>query len=140
MSEAEVRTSDVWVQPAQLLSSTGIPNPSACSEVTCAPPRIQAAMAEMELSILSRHCLGERRFGTREVHDLRRSTPGNWAAMKNGAARTWRFTTSDARIPDMTLIAGQTTAVIRPTLQVVDIANGVAINCGRDGHTYGSAA
>ncbi len=54
-------------------------------------------MAEMELSLLSRQCLGKRRFGGAEALD---SAIGSWQldrnARRNGT--NWHFTTSDARI------------------------------------------
>ena len=54
-------------------------------------------MAEMELSILSRQCLGDRRFGAAETMDLE---IGAWERNRNEKRRgaNWRFTTSDARI------------------------------------------
>jgi hypothetical protein len=54
-------------------------------------------MAEMELSILSRQCLRERRFGTAENFD---SAVDAWVADRNARScgTTWRFTTADARI------------------------------------------
>lgn len=54
-------------------------------------------MAEIELSILSRQCLRERRFGTAENMD---SAVDAWVADRNTrrCGTTWRFTTADARI------------------------------------------
>lgn len=54
-------------------------------------------MAEMELSILSRQCLGDRRFGTAEAMD---AEIGAWERNRNQRrlGANWRFTTSDARI------------------------------------------
>lgn len=54
-------------------------------------------MAEMELSILSRQCLGDRRFGTAEAMD---AEIGAWERDRNQKrlGANWRFTTSDARI------------------------------------------
>jgi len=54
-------------------------------------------MAEMELSVLSRQCLGSRRFGTAAAMD---AAIGAWAAERNkrGCGATWQFTTADARI------------------------------------------
>lgn len=54
-------------------------------------------MAEIELSILSRQCLGERRFGTAEAMD---QAIASWATSRNEkhCATHWRFTTEDARI------------------------------------------
>ena len=54
-------------------------------------------MAEQELSILSRQCLGERRFATAEEMD---AAIAAWAAARNARRRgtDWRFTTADARI------------------------------------------
>jgi hypothetical protein len=54
-------------------------------------------MAEMELSVLSRQCLGQRRFGTVEELD---AEVANWQSDRNGrhCGTNWRFTTSDARI------------------------------------------
>jgi hypothetical protein len=53
-------------------------------------------MAEMELSVLSRQCLG-RRF---ESVDTMRSAITAWQKTRNAAqcGATWRFTTADARI------------------------------------------
>lgn len=53
-------------------------------------------MAEMELSILSRQCLGERRFATAEEMDREIHA---WETTRNdqGNGANWRFTTSDAR-------------------------------------------
>jgi hypothetical protein len=54
-------------------------------------------MAEQELSILSRQCLGQRRFATAEAMD---AAIAAWAADRNARRRgtDWRFTTADARI------------------------------------------
>lgn len=54
-------------------------------------------MAEMELSLLSRQCLGDRRFGTAEALD---SEIHAWAADRNArqCGTNWRFTTTDARV------------------------------------------
>ena len=54
-------------------------------------------MAEMELSILSRQCLRERRFGTTMALD---AAVSEWVADRNSrcCGATWRFTTQDARI------------------------------------------
>jgi hypothetical protein len=54
-------------------------------------------MAEMELSILSRQCLGQRRFGTKAEME---SALGAWSKARNAAkaGTRWRFTTADARI------------------------------------------
>ena len=54
-------------------------------------------MAEMELSILSRQCLGERRLGTADTMD---KEIGAWERERNAKrlGATWRFTTNDARI------------------------------------------
>ena len=54
-------------------------------------------MAEMELSILSRQCLHERRFGSAEELDKAIHT---WVANRNEkhCGTNWRFTTADARI------------------------------------------
>ena len=54
-------------------------------------------MAEMELSILSRQCLGDRRFGTAKAMD---AEIGAWERDRNAKrlGTTWRFATSDARI------------------------------------------
>ena len=53
-------------------------------------------MAEMELSILSRQCLGNRRFGTAEELD---SEVIAWESDRNNHhyGTNWRFTTADAR-------------------------------------------
>ena len=53
-------------------------------------------MAELELAVLQRQCLGQR-FGDRDA--LARKTTA-WATRRNAAASTidWRFTTADARI------------------------------------------
>jgi hypothetical protein len=54
-------------------------------------------MAEMELSVLSRQCLGSRRFATAESLD---DAVGKWQSARNSQCRQthWRFTTADARI------------------------------------------
>lgn len=54
-------------------------------------------MAEMELSILSRQCLGQRRFGHAKELDAEVAA---WVTRRNeGCYGTdWRFTTADARI------------------------------------------
>lgn len=54
-------------------------------------------MAEMELSVLSRQCLGSRRFATTESLDV---AVGKWQSNRNSQCRQthWRFTTADARI------------------------------------------
>ena len=54
-------------------------------------------MAELELSVLSRQCLGKRRFGTIAELD---SSVGAWETQRNDkqAGTNWRFTTNDARI------------------------------------------
>jgi transposase len=54
-------------------------------------------MAEQELSVLSRQCLGERRFATAEEMDAEIAA---WAAARNAGRRgtDWRFATADARI------------------------------------------
>jgi hypothetical protein len=54
-------------------------------------------MAEMELSLLSRQCLGERRFGTTAALD---DAVAAWQHYRNQHRRgtNWRFTTADARI------------------------------------------
>jgi hypothetical protein len=54
-------------------------------------------MAEMELSILSRQCLGDRRFETAAELD---AAVGAWESDRNQrhCGTNWRFTTSDARI------------------------------------------
>ncbi|MCA9056319.1 MAG: transposase [Planctomycetaceae bacterium] len=54
-------------------------------------------MAEMELSLLSRQCLGQRRLGTAAALDTEVAA---WAADRNHrrCGTTWRFTTADARI------------------------------------------
>jgi hypothetical protein len=54
-------------------------------------------MAEMELSLLSRQCLGSRRFATAAAMD---SEIAAWERERNEAHRgtNWRFTTTDARI------------------------------------------
>lgn len=53
-------------------------------------------IAEMELSVLSRQCLGERRFATREAMQAELTA---WAANRNAAkaGTCWQFTTADAR-------------------------------------------
>jgi hypothetical protein len=54
-------------------------------------------MAEMELSLLSRQCLGNRRFATTDAMD---SAVVAWQQDRNEQRRgtNWRFTTADARI------------------------------------------
>lgn len=54
-------------------------------------------MAEMELSILSRQCLGSRRFATVQELD---SAVASWESTRNQRryGTNWRFTTHDARI------------------------------------------
>jgi hypothetical protein len=54
-------------------------------------------MAEMELSLLSRQCLGERRFATAAAMDAEIAA---WQRDRNDRRRgtNWRFTTADARI------------------------------------------
>lgn len=54
-------------------------------------------MAEMELSVLSRQCLGARRFGTATAMD---AAIAAWSADRNArrCGATWQFTTKDARI------------------------------------------
>lgn len=54
-------------------------------------------MAEMELSILSRQCLNERRFGTAEELD---DAVEKWVTERNArhCGTNWRFSTADARI------------------------------------------
>ena len=54
-------------------------------------------MAEMELSILSRQCLGERRFGSAGELDAQIAA---WEKDRNArrCGTDWRFTTPDARI------------------------------------------
>jgi hypothetical protein len=54
-------------------------------------------MAEMELSLLSRQCLGQRRFGTAEEMDLEIAA---WQKKRNQrrCGTNWRFTTANARI------------------------------------------
>lgn len=54
-------------------------------------------MAEMELSLLSRQCLGNRRFATADAMD---SAVGAWEQDRNERhfGTNWRFTTADARI------------------------------------------
>jgi hypothetical protein len=53
-------------------------------------------MAEMELSVLSRQCLRQRRFGTADEMD---TAINAWQAQRNRhrCGSTWRFTTADAR-------------------------------------------
>jgi hypothetical protein len=53
-------------------------------------------MAEMELSVLSRQCLGQRRFPDAAKMDRE---IGAWQAQRNGGCRgtVWRMTTQDAR-------------------------------------------
>lgn len=54
-------------------------------------------MAEMELSILSRQCLGARRFASAQTMD---AAIAAWQAERNArrCGTDWRFTTADARI------------------------------------------
>jgi DDE superfamily endonuclease len=54
-------------------------------------------MAEMELSLLSRQCLGQRRFATAAAMD---AAIAAWQRERNQRRRgtNWRFTTADARI------------------------------------------
>ena len=54
-------------------------------------------LAEMELSVLSRQCLGDRRFGTASAMDREIAA---WEGDRNAKhlGANWRFTTSDARI------------------------------------------
>ncbi len=54
-------------------------------------------MAEQELSILSRQCLGQRRFATAEAMD---AAIAAWQADRNArhCGSDWRFTRADARI------------------------------------------
>ena len=54
-------------------------------------------VAEMELSVMSRQCLGERRFETRAEMA---SALDAWAESRNArkAGTRWRFTTADARV------------------------------------------
>lgn len=54
-------------------------------------------VAEMERSVLSRQCLGARRFGTRAEME---SAIGAWTAARNAtrAGTRWQFTTTDARV------------------------------------------
>jgi hypothetical protein len=54
-------------------------------------------MAEIELSVLSRQCLGSRRFETRAEMEVALTA---WARARNAAkaGTRWRFTTADARI------------------------------------------
>lgn len=54
-------------------------------------------MAEMELSVLSRQCLGSRRFATAELLD---AAIHQWQSHRNLHCQKthWRFTTADARI------------------------------------------
>ena len=54
-------------------------------------------MAEMELSVLSRQCLGQRRFETAAALDAEVAA---WTAERNALRRgtNWRFMTNDARI------------------------------------------
>ena len=54
-------------------------------------------MAEIELSVLSRQCLGDHRFGTAEKLD---SAIASWQSDRNQrqCGTNWRFTTDDARI------------------------------------------
>jgi hypothetical protein len=54
-------------------------------------------MAEMELSLLSRQCLGSRRFAAADAMD---SAVAAWEQDRNDqrCGTNWRFTTADARI------------------------------------------
>lgn len=54
-------------------------------------------MAEIELSVLSRQCLGSRRFAAAEELD---SAVASWQSDRNKrhCGTNWRFTTADARI------------------------------------------
>lgn len=54
-------------------------------------------MAEIELSILSRQCIGKRRFANADEMDR---AIESWASRRNQqrAGTNWRFTTKDARI------------------------------------------
>jgi hypothetical protein len=54
-------------------------------------------MAEMELSLLSRQCLGDRRFATAAAMDTEIAA---WQTDRNArhCGTNWRFTTADARI------------------------------------------
>lgn len=54
-------------------------------------------MAEMELSLLSRQCLGDRRFATAEELDAEVEA---WQSSRNSrhCGTDWRFTTADARV------------------------------------------
>lgn len=54
-------------------------------------------MAEMELSLLSRQCLGQRRFATAQAMDAEIQA---WQKDRNDrhCGTNWRFTTTDARI------------------------------------------
>jgi len=54
-------------------------------------------MAEMELSLLSRQCLGDRRFGTEAAMDHEVAA---WERDRNAKhlGANWRFTTADARL------------------------------------------
>src|SRR5262245_57360225 len=54
-------------------------------------------VAEMELSVLSRQCLGKRRFETKAEMA---SALAAWAATRNAAkaGTRWQFTTADARV------------------------------------------
>jgi hypothetical protein len=54
-------------------------------------------MAEMELSMLSRQCLGERRFATAEAMD-KEIAAWQTERNKNHCGTLWRFTTDDARV------------------------------------------
>jgi hypothetical protein len=53
-------------------------------------------MAEIELSVLARQCLGQR---LPDLRDLRREVAA-WEAARDAAGQAidWRFTTADARI------------------------------------------
>ena len=54
-------------------------------------------MAEMELSLLSRQCLAQRRFATAQAMDAEIQA---WQQDRNNrrCGTNWRFTTDDARI------------------------------------------
>jgi hypothetical protein len=59
-------------------------------------------MAEMELSLLSRQCLGDRRFATAAELDAEVAA---WQSSRNSrnCGTDWRFTTADARVKLKTL-------------------------------------
>ncbi|QDV83931.1 hypothetical protein TBK1r_28740 [Stieleria magnilauensis] len=54
-------------------------------------------MAEMELSVLSRQCIGSQRFASEESLD---AAVHKWVAARNAGrcGAQWRFTTADARV------------------------------------------